>query len=1141
MIYRKTFSCLLIGFTCLTFVMHAQTPRQRTSLDKGWKFHLGHAGNPEKDFGFGLVSIFSKTGKSEGTAIHSGFDDKDWRLLDLPHDWAVELPFVYHPSFDVQSHGYKPVGGFFPETSIGWYRKSFTIPASDSGFRYSVTFDGVFRDARFWLNGFYLGRNESGYIGVEYDITDYILYGKDNTLTVRVDATQYEGWFYEGAGIYRHVWLNRFANLHIPLDGVFVYSDGHPQKTAITIQTTIRNKGLSAENAFLLARLKTRDGKEIATSRPVSLKVKAGEEITLNQTLHLNKPRLWSLEEPYLYRVEVELKNGDQPIDKKIVRTGIRDIRWDADRGFFLNNRPVKIKGVNMHQDHAGVGAAIPDGLQYYRIRLLKQMGVNAYRASHNPPATEVLEACDSLGLLVVDEPRLLNTSPEYLGQFERMIRRDRNHPSIILWCIGNEEGWVQTQSTGKRMALTMMALQQKLDPTRTSTYAADLPNVVSGINEVIPIRSFNYREKHMEAYHRDHPRQPILGTEMGSTVTTRGIYVTDSINCYLPDHDLTAPWWASRAEDWWPIAAENDWMAGGFIWTGMDYRGEPTPFQWPNINAHFGVMDMCGFPKNLYYYYKSWWDTQSDVLHLSPHWNWPTRVWRDRETEVWINTNADSVALWLNGRPLGTRPVEKNRHLRWNVQYEPGTLEAVGYRNGRILKSKTETTGPAFELVVSPHKTTALANGTDVVVVNVHAIDSGGREVPTASNRVKFRLTGDARIIGVGNGDPSSHEADKCPDGKWQRALFSGKCQVILQMGEKPGIVKLEAEAEGLWPAATELHTIPAGIGRIAPPDGSVQPGGTGIKEKMHGADISFLPQLEEEGKQFFDVGRDKPEDAFEILKRYGFNYIRLRIFNNPDAPKGYSPGKGYCGLEYTLAMAKRIHQAGMKFLLDFHYSDYWADPQQQNKPDLWENLPFEILKDSLRQYTVRVMQALKDQGTPPDMVQPGNEINHGFLWPDGHIGQPAQLAELLKSAIDGIKFVSPQMPVMLHVALGGQNEECVFWFDQMFARGVDCDVIGLSYYPRWHGTLEELTTNMRDLLGRYGKDLVVVEYSHKKEEVAEAIFNLPGDKGKGMFIWEPLNTWERIFDWKGKPTRHLRTYEKVMKTHNLPGRGIQ
>ena len=302
-------------------------------------------------------------------------------------------------------------------------------------------------------------------------------------------------------------------------------------------------------------------------------------------------------------------------------RFGVRSFRFDATQGFFLNGKHVKLQGTNNHQDHAGVGSAFPDYLQYYRMRLLKNMGVNAYRTSHNPPTPALLDACDSLGMLVMDETRLLNSSPEYINQFERMVLRDRNHASIFLWSIGNEEGWIQTIGTGKRIAQTLMAKQKELDPTRTSTYAADVPNVFRGVNEVIPIRGFNYRQFAVADYHRDHPNQPILGTEMGSTVTTRGIYIKDSIRGYVPDQDITAPWWASKAEDWWKLAAENAYWMGGFVWTGFDYRGEPTPYRWPNINSHFGIMDMCGFPKNIYYYYQSWW-TDKDVLHISPHWN---------------------------------------------------------------------------------------------------------------------------------------------------------------------------------------------------------------------------------------------------------------------------------------------------------------------------------------------------------------------------------------------------------------------------------------------------------------------------------------------------------------------------------------
>jgi beta-galactosidase len=356
-------------------------------------------------------------------------------------------------------------------------------------------------------------------------------------------------------------------------------------------------------------------------------------------------------------------------------RFGIRSFRFDGAEGFSLNGQPVKILGTDNHQDHAGLGSALPDYLQYYRIRLLKNMGANAYRASHNAPAPELLDACDSLGMLVLDENRLLNSSPEYMGQFERLILRDRNHPSVFLWSIGNEEGWIQTTSAGKRIAQTLLAKQRELDPSRLSTYAADLPNVFRGINEVIPVRGFNYRQYGVADYHRDHPAQPIVGTEMGSTVTTRGIYEKDSVRGYLPDEDIISPPWASTAETWWLLAAVNRYWMGGFVWTGFDYRGEPTPYEWPNINSHFGVMDMCGFPKNLYYYYQSWW-TDKDVLHISPHWNWGNR--RGKPIDVWVNSNADDAELFLNGKSLGKKDMPRNGHLQWSVNYEPGVLSAV-------------------------------------------------------------------------------------------------------------------------------------------------------------------------------------------------------------------------------------------------------------------------------------------------------------------------------------------------------------------------------------------------------------------------------------------------------------------------------
>ncbi len=858
---------------------------------------------------------------------------------------------------------------------------------------------------------------------------------------------------------------------------------------------------------------------------------------TVKQKITLNNPVLWSLEDPYLYRVVSVIKSGNQIVDIVKDRFGIRTFRFDGNEGFFLNGKHLKIYGTNNHQDHAGVGSAMPDYLQYYRIKLLKNMGVNAYRTSHNPPTPELLDACDSLGMLVMDETRLLNSSAEYMNQFERMILRDRNHASIFMWSIGNEEGWIHTTSFGKRIAQTMLAKQKELDPTRTSTYAADVANVFPGVNEVIPVRGFNYRQFAVADYHRDHPTQPIVGTEMGSTVTTRGIYEKDSIRAYLPDQDITAPWWASTAETWWKLAAENSYWMGGFVWTGFDYRGEPTPYKWPNISSHFGIMDMCGFPKNIYYYYQSWW-TDKDVLHISPHWNW--REKRNQPIDVWVNTNADDVELFLNGKSLGKKDMPRNSHLKWTVKYEPGTLEAIAYKKarpddpvgrGKKLTAKMETTGTPTEVVMTPYKTTMLADGKDATVINVSIIDQQGREVPTADNMVRFVISGPGKIIGVGNGDPSSHEPDKCPEGAWQRAAFNGKCQVIVQSTGGIGIIKFEAKAAGLFTASTEIVTVSPGSVSSITIDKNYELKGEAAKPreatKMIGADISFLPQLEERGLKFSDKGVEK--DAILILKDHGFNYVRLRIFNDPARDSGYSPQKGFCDLAHTKKMAKRVKEAGMKLLLDFHYSDYWADPGKQYKPAAWRNLPFEALKKKVFDYTKDVIQQLKDQGTTPDMVQIGNEINHGIIWPEGLVSNLDSLAQLINAGTAAVKAVDPTVIMMLHVALGGQNDESVFFIDNMIARGVPFDVIGESYYPKWHGTLDDLQDNLHDLVRRYNKDVIVVEYSALKNEVNKLAFELPGGKGKGTCIWEPLSTWEKVFDNSGKSNDLIKLYDDI------------
>lgn len=791
-----TFAILLISFT-------TAFAQKKINLDDDWKFHFGNSADVSKDFDYGKTALLHKANVYATTIVHPKFVDSSWTKVTIPHDWVVALPFVKSEQVEMDSHGYKPVGGMYPETSIGWYRKHFTVDPKDEGKRFEIQFDGIYRNAEIWVNGFYVGTNFSGYVGNSYDISDYMNFKGDNVVVVRVDATQYEGWFYEGAGIYRHVWLNIRNNVNIPNDGVFVHSKVNGKNATVTIETEVVNKNLKPSSGTIYSYITDRNGKSIVKTAEQKFTLSVNKTTTIKQNLAVNNAILWSLENPYLYKVISVVKLNNQIVDQKKVNFGIRTIEFDVKKGFLLNGKKIKVQGTNNHQDHAGIGSALPDFMQYYRIKLLKEMGSNSYRASHNAPTPELLDACDSLGMLVVDEQRLLNSSPEYIDQFKRIIRRDRNHPSVFLWSIGNEEQNIQGNDYGKRIAKSLLAIQQELDPTRTSTYAADLANVYEGVNEVIPIRGFNYREYAVADYHRDHPNQPLLGTEMGSTVTTRGIYEKDSIRAYVPDQDITHPWWASKAETWWKLAAENDYWLGGYVWTGFDYRGEPTPYKWPNISSHFGILDVCGFPKNIYYYYKSWW-TNEDILHISPHWNWQEKV--GKPIDVWVNTNADDVELFLNGKSLGKKTMPRNSHLQWEVIYEPGTLEAIAFKDGKKLTSKVETTSYATKVVAVANKTTVTADGKDGVVVNISIVDDKGREVPDANNMVYFTLSGDAKIIGVGNGDPSSHEADKCENGLWQRSAFNGKCQVIIQAGTTVGDVKLEVKSNGLLSSEVDL-----------------------------------------------------------------------------------------------------------------------------------------------------------------------------------------------------------------------------------------------------------------------------------------------------------------------------------------------
>jgi beta-galactosidase len=794
---------------------NARPVREKLLLDFGWKFHLGDAADPKADFDFGVGTLFAKAGESHG-AVHPDFNDSTWRILDIPHDWAVELDFVNVNDEDVKSHGYKPTGRQFPKSTIGWYRRAFVIPGDDQGKRLSVKFDGVFRDCIVWLNGHYLGNNLSGYSEFGYDITDYVRYGQKNVLVVRVDVSQYEGWFYEGAGIYRHTWLIKTQPVHIPEYGVFVHTDVAKGGAKVYAETDILNKDDVAASCELETYVRDERGRIVANSTPSPMTLRDAEKTTIRQGMDVSSPLLWSIETPHLYSLISVVRSKGVTIDSVTTPFGIRTVRWDKDKGFFLNDKRVEIKGVCNHQDHAGVGAALPDRLQYYRIERLKDMGCNAYRTSHNPPTNELLEACDRLGMLVMDENRLMGSSPEFVGQFETLIRRDRNHPSVVLWSLGNEEWVIQNTDVGKRIALSLIQKLKQLDPTRMYSYAANNGNTYEGINSVLPIRGFNYMAvSDIDKYRKEHPDQILFGSEEASTLCTRGIFSNDTARGYVCDYDINKPGWGATAETWWSFYATREWLAGGFVWTGFDYRGEPTPYSWPCINSHFGIMDVCGFPKTNFFYYQSWW-SDKDVLHLAPHWNWAGK--EGEMINVWCESNCESVELFLNGKSLGKKTMNVNSHLEWKVSYQPGVLEARGTRRGKVLTTKVETTGAAVSIRMVADRSSIHADGEDVSVATVQALDARGREVPIVDNLIRFELQGKGKIVGVGNGDPSSHEADKYLDGRYQRRLFNGLCQVIFQSSKEVGTMELKASSDGLKSASlivkSELTTLRPSVG---------------------------------------------------------------------------------------------------------------------------------------------------------------------------------------------------------------------------------------------------------------------------------------------------------------------------------------
>jgi beta-galactosidase len=770
--------------------------RERLLLDFGWRFHFGNANDPAQDFGFGGTSgNFQKTGDFL-PACTLAFDDNDWRALDLPHDWAVELPFEHDPA--LADKGFYPLGRTYPATSVGWYRRVFDLPATDAGKRIVIEFDGSYRETMVIFNGFYIGRHSGGYDPFSFDVTDFATPGGRNVLLVRVDATSSDGWFYEGAGIYRHVWLVKTHPVHVKRWGTFVRAKVRPGAATVLIRTEVANEGKGAQSTRVTSTILDPSGKSVGkvATAPASIP-EAGVQI-YEQDMVVNQPALWSLEERNLYKLVTEVEAGGEAVDRYETPFGIRTVSFDAEKGFFLNGKSVKLKGTCNHQDHAGLGAALPDAVQYYRIHKLQEMGCNSLRTSHNPPTPELLDACDELGMLVFDETRMMSSNPEGLSQFANLVKRDRNRPSVFMWSMGNEEGQANTEK-GLHILTAMKNLATQYDGSRPVSIAPVGAIGVGGL-ALCDVKGYNYMDPEAAAYHKDHPGDPVIGTETVSAVGTRGIYVTDPAKGYVGSYDPYTTTGRASAEGWWKFCNSQPWLAGGFVWTGFDYRGEPSPYEWPNISSQYGIIDTCGFPKDSFYYYQSWWTSQP-VLHVFPHWNWPGM--EGKEIAVWAYSNLDKVELFLNGQSLGVQEMKKDSHLAWIVKYAPGSIEARGYKDGKqVMTAKRETTGPAARLAMKADRQEVLADSEDVAMFAIEVLDAQGRVVPITDNEVTFRVSGEGKLIGTGNGDPTNHEPDKGTS----RKAFCGLCMALVQSTKKAGNITVEATSPGLPPVMVAI-----------------------------------------------------------------------------------------------------------------------------------------------------------------------------------------------------------------------------------------------------------------------------------------------------------------------------------------------
>ncbi|WP_069658796.1 beta-galactosidase GalB [Arcticibacter eurypsychrophilus] len=804
--YNSTFLRFLFFATVFLFI--GKTDAQegsstRLSFNKGWKFSL----------------------VNDSLAVQNNYNDSGWRILNLPHDWSIEGVFS-------EKNPAKPEGGGLP-TGIAWYRKSFEMPASKRNQKVYIDFDGVYQHSEVWINGTSLGKRPNGYISFRYDLTPYLKYGNErNIITVKVDnSAQPNSRWYSGSGIYRNVWLDITEKVHVAHWGTFITTPKVTQESAtVLIQTELSNTSGLSKQVAVKTTLYSADGKQqnITETKGVHL---PDSSTSISQQFEVKKPALWSVDQPNLYKAVVQVFEDKKLVDTYSTTFGIRYFDFDRHKGFSLNGKPLKILGVCNHHDLGALGAAVNIRAMERQLEILKAMGCNGIRMAHNPTAPELLDLCDKMGFIVMDETfdmwNKKKNKNDYHFDFKEWherdltdhIKRDRNHASVFMWSVGNEIR-EQFDSTGIAITKELVAIIKRLDATRP---------VTSALTEMVPSKNFIYQSGALDllGFNYNHAKydslplkfinQKFIASETTSGLMTRGHYdmPSDSIRRWpinaktkLTDgnadwtvsaYDNVSAYWGSTHEETWKTVKKLDFISGLYVWTGFDYLGEPTPYPWPARSSYFGIVDLAGFPKDIYYMYQSEW-TNKPVLHIFPHWNWEA----GKTVDVWAYYNqADEVELYLNENSLGIRKkTGDDVHVMWRVPFQAGTLKAVSRKNGKeVLVKEIKTAGRPFKIEMTADRNEIKANGTDLSFITVKVLDKEGNLIPDADDLIQFTLDGNATIAGVDNGYQASMEPFKANS----RKAFNGLCLAIIQSTEKAGTIKLVARAAGLQ-AATLL-----------------------------------------------------------------------------------------------------------------------------------------------------------------------------------------------------------------------------------------------------------------------------------------------------------------------------------------------